>query len=97
MYLFATFSIDYFHSLYIKQNKVMQVTIGLIELIISIVVLLSTGVGVWTNLQTKVTKLSSRVYHLEQSDNELKTILADISTKLHKIELLLAANQIKEK
>ena len=75
----------------------MQVTIGLIELIISIVVLLSTGVGVWTNLQTKVTKLSSRVYHLEQSDNELKTILADISTKLHKIELLLAANQIKEK
>jgi len=49
------------------------------------------------NLQTKVTKLSSRVYHLEQSDNELKTILADISTKLHKIELLLAANQIKEK
>jgi len=75
----------------------MQVTIGLIELIISIVVLLSTGVGVWTNLQTKVTKLSSMVYHLEQSDNELKVILADISTKLHKIELLLAANQIKEK
>jgi hypothetical protein len=75
----------------------MQVTIGIIELIISVIVLLSTGVGVWTNLQTKVTKLSSRVYHLEQSDNELKVILADISTKLHKIELLLAANQIKEK
>ncbi len=92
----ATFSIDYFHSLYFKLNK-MQITIGIIELIISVVVLLSTGVGVWTNLQTKVTKLSSRVYHLEQSDNELKVILADISTKLHKIELLLAANQIKEK
>ena len=75
----------------------MQITIGIIELIISVLVLLSTGVGVWTNLQTKVTKLSSRMYHLEQTDNELKTILADISTKLHKIELLLAANQIKEK
>ena len=75
----------------------MQVTIGIIELIISIVVLLSTGVGVWTNLQTKVTKLSSRVYHLEQSDNELKTILADISAKLHHIELLLASNHIKQK
>ena len=75
----------------------MQITIGIIELIISVLVLLSTGIGVWTNLQTKVTKLSSRMYHLEQTDNELKTILADISTKLHKIELLLAANQIKEK
>ena len=75
----------------------MQLTIGIIELVISTLVLLSTGVGVWSNLQTKVTKLSSRMYHLEQTDNELKAILADISTKLHKIELLLAANQIKEK
>jgi len=31
----------------------MQVTIGIIELVISVIVLLSTGVGVWTNLQTK--------------------------------------------
>ena len=70
----------------------MQITIGIIEVVISLIILLSTGVGVWTNIQTKVTKLSS-----EQSDNELKVILADISTKLHKIELLLAANQIKDK
>ncbi len=75
----------------------MQVTIGIIELVISIIILLTTAVGVWSSLQTKVTKLSSRVYHLEQSDNELKTILADISTKLHHIELLLASNHIKQK
>jgi hypothetical protein len=75
----------------------MQVTIGIIELVISIIILLTTAVGVWSSLQTKVTKLSSRVYHLEQSDNELKTILADISAKLHHIELLLASNHIKQK
>jgi len=75
----------------------MELTIGVFELIISIVVVLSSAVGVWVNLNNQFTKLDSRVYHLEQSDVELKTILADISAKLHHIELLLASNHIKQK
>jgi hypothetical protein len=75
----------------------MEISIGVFELIISIVVVLSSAVGVWVNLNNQFTKLDSRVHHLEQSDNELKTILADISAKLHHIELLLASNHIKEK
>jgi hypothetical protein len=75
----------------------MELTIGVFELIISVVVVLSSAVGVWVNLNNQFTKLDSRVYHLEQSDVELKTILADISAKLHHIELLLASNHIKEK
>lgn len=75
----------------------MELTIGVFELIISVVVVLSSAVGVWVNLNNQFTKLDSRVYHLEQSDVELKTILADISTKLHHIELLLASNHIKQK
>ena len=75
----------------------MEITIGLLEIIISSVVLLSSGIGVWVTLNNQITKLDLRVYHLEQSDVELKTILSDISAKLHHIELLLASNQIKEK
>lgn len=75
----------------------MELTIGVFELIISVVVVLSSAVGVWVNLNNQFTKLDSRVYHLEQSDVELKTILADISAKLHHIELLLASNHIKQK
>lgn len=75
----------------------MEITIGLLEIIISSVVLFSSGIGVWVTLNNQITKLDLRVYHLEQSDVELKTILSDISTKLHHIELLLASNQIKEK
>tara|TARA_R110000851_G_scaffold114167_1_gene239192 strand:- start:1011 stop:1238 length:228 start_codon:yes stop_codon:yes gene_type:complete len=75
----------------------MEVSIGMIELIIGVAVLLATAFGLWVNLNNEVTKLKSRVYHLEQSDAELKGLLADIATRLQHIELLLAANQIKDK
>lgn len=68
-----------------------------IELVITVGVILATAFGLWVNLNNEVTKIKSRVYHLEQSDNDLKILLADISTRLQHIELLLAANQIKDK
>jgi|TARA_B110000967_G_C18787171_1_gene511399 hypothetical protein len=68
-----------------------------IELVITVGVILTTAFGLWVNLNNEVTKLKSRVYHLEQSDSDLKILLADISTRLQHIELLLAANQIKDK
>tara|TARA_B110000091_G_scaffold164440_1_gene175664 strand:+ start:48437 stop:48682 length:246 start_codon:yes stop_codon:yes gene_type:complete len=70
--------------------------ISLIHLILTIVSMGGIVVGVWVNLNNDVTKLKSRVYHLERSDNELKAVLADIVTRLQHIELLLAANKIKE-
>jgi len=75
----------------------MGVTIGMLELIISVVILLATALGMWVNLNNECTKLKSRVYHLEQTDHELKVLLADIAARLQHIELLLASNQIKEK
>ena len=75
----------------------MELTVGVIELIIGVAVILATGIGLWVNLNNDCTKIKSRVYHLEQTDTELKSILADISARLHAIELLLAANQIKDK
>jgi len=75
----------------------MGVNIGMIELIIGVAVILATAVGLWISLNNECTKLKSRVYHLEQTDTELKALLSEISVRLHSIELLLAANQIKEK
>jgi hypothetical protein len=74
-----------------------MVSIGMIELVIGVAVILATAMGLWINLNNECTKIKSRVYQLEQSDSELKSLLADISARLHAIELLLAANQIKEK
>tara|TARA_R100000935_G_C2704044_1_gene111443 strand:+ start:332 stop:556 length:225 start_codon:yes stop_codon:yes gene_type:complete len=74
----------------------MELTIGVIELIIGVAVLLATAFGLWVNLNNECTKIKSRVYHLEQSDTELKAVLSEISVRLHSIELLLAANQIKK-
>ena len=74
-----------------------MVNIGMIELVIGVAVILATALGLWINLNNDCTKIKSRIYHLEQTDTELKTILADISARLHAIELLLAANQIKNK
>tara|TARA_R110000787_G_scaffold145135_2_gene258993 strand:+ start:199 stop:420 length:222 start_codon:yes stop_codon:yes gene_type:complete len=68
-----------------------------IELIIGIAVILASALGLWVNLNNEHTKLKARVYQLERSDSDLKTFLADISARLHAIELLLASNQIKEK
>ena len=70
--------------------------IGLVELILTVAVLLATIFGFWVNLNNEVTKIKARMYHLEDSDAELKAILADISTRLHHIEILLAANKIKD-
>jgi hypothetical protein len=75
----------------------MELTVGVLELIIGVAVLLSTALGLWVNLNNECTKLKSRVFQLEQSDTELKVMFAEISSRLHAIELLLAANQIKEK
>ena len=70
--------------------------IGLVELVLTVAVLLATILGFWVNLDNDVTKIKARMYHLEDSDAELKVILADISTRLHHIEILLAANKIKD-
>ena len=70
--------------------------IGLVELVLTVAVLLATILGFWVNLNNEVTKIKARMYHLEDSDAELKVILADISTRLHHIEILLAANKIKD-
>jgi len=69
----------------------------MVELVIGIAVILAAAFGLWVNLNNECTKIKSRVYQLEASDSELKSILADISTRLHAIELLLAANHIKDK
>lgn len=75
----------------------MDLTIGIIELIIGIAALLATALGLWVNLNNECTKIKSRVYQLEQSDSDIKVALIEISARLHAIELLLAANQIKDK
>ena len=75
----------------------MELTVGMIELVIGVGVVLATAIGLWINLNNDCTKIKSRIYHLEQTDTELKSILADISVRLHAIELLLAANQIKDR
>jgi len=71
-------------------------SIGTVELVITVAVLLATIFGFWVNLNNECTRIKSRMYHLEQSDSELKTLLADISTRLHHIEILLASHKIKE-
>jgi hypothetical protein len=75
----------------------MELTVGVVELIIGVAVLLATALGLWVNLNNECTKIKSRVYQLEQSDTDLKVMLSEISARLHAIELLLAANQIKDK
>jgi len=75
----------------------MNVSIGMIELVIGVVVILAAAFGLYVNLNNECTKIKGRVYHLEQSDNEIKIALADIAAKLQHIEILLASNQIKEK
>ena len=74
----------------------MEITINMLQLLLSTVVILGAAFGLWVNLNNECTKLKSRVYHLEQTDNELKALLADISTRLQHIELLLAENQIRK-
>ena len=75
----------------------MELTIGVVELIIGIAVLLATALSLWVNLNNECTKIKSRVNQLERSDTDIKVTLTEISARLHAIELLLAANQIKDK
>ena len=74
-----------------------MVALTTVEIIIGIVVILAGALILWVNLNNEHTKLTARVHQLEKSDSELKAFLADISARLHTIELLLASNQIKEK
>lgn len=75
----------------------MEITINMLHLLLSVVVIVGSAFGLWVNLNNECTKLKSRVYHLEQTDNDLKALLADIAARLQHIELLLASNRIKEK
>ena len=75
----------------------MEITVNMLHLALSAVVVLASAFGLWVNLNNECTKLKSRVFHLEQTDAELKVLLADIATRLQHIEILLAANQIKDK
>lgn len=75
----------------------MTITLSAIYIIIASLSILGGAVGLWAKISNEITKVKSRVYYLESNDNELKILLADISSKLQHIELLLASNQIKRK
>lgn len=72
-------------------------TINAVQLIFATLAVVGSGIGVWVNLNNDMTKLKTKVYHLEQTDAELKATLAAILAKLQAIEVLLAENQIKSK
>tara|TARA_R100001244_G_scaffold114650_1_gene84966 strand:+ start:345 stop:578 length:234 start_codon:yes stop_codon:yes gene_type:complete len=74
-----------------------NLTIKMGQLIIAVITMLAAAIGVWVNLNNDITKIKSRMYHLEQQDQENKIIFAKILDKLQHIELLLAENQIKSK
>ena len=76
-------------------NAIFDMNIG--HLIIAVATLLGAAVGVWVNLNNDITKLKSRLFHIEQQDQENKIIFAKILDKLQHIELLLAENHIKSK
>ena len=72
-------------------------TMSAAHLILATITLIGAGIGVWVNLNNDMTKLKSRMYHLEQQDQENKAIFTKILDKLQHIEILLAENQIKSK
>lgn len=74
-----------------------MLTMNVAHLIIAVIALIGTGISVWVNLNNDITKLKSRIYHLEQQDQDNKIIFTKILDKLQHIELLLAENQIKSK
>ena len=75
----------------------MTITLSAVYIIIASLSILGGAIGLWVKTQNELTKIKSRVYYLETNDNELKTMLTDVMAKLQHIEILLAANQIKEK
>ena len=75
----------------------MTITLSAIYVILASLSVLGGALALWVKMQNEITKIKSRIYYLESNDNELKILLADISSKLQHIELLLASNQIKRK
>jgi|11_taG_2_1085331.scaffolds.fasta_scaffold31608_3 hypothetical protein len=74
-----------------------MITINILHIIIAGVSVFGAAIGVWVNLNNDITKLKSRVFHMEQQDQDNKVVFAKILDKLQHIELLLAENQIKSK
>lgn len=75
----------------------MTITLSAVYIIIASLSILIGAIGMWVKVQNELTKIKSRVYYLETKDNELKTMLTDVMSKLQHIEILLAENQIKRK
>tara|TARA_R100001369_G_scaffold13806_2_gene28145 strand:- start:427 stop:654 length:228 start_codon:yes stop_codon:yes gene_type:complete len=75
----------------------MTITLSAVYIILASLSVLGGAIALWVKMQNEITKIKSRIYYLESNDNELKILLADISSKLQHIELLLASNQIKRK
>jgi dihydroorotase len=58
-------------------------------------ILLAVGlVGVYVKLHGEVTKLTSRVYSLENGNKKIERSLEQLATDLAEIKLLLARNQM---
>ena len=60
------------------------------------IIVLGTLVGVYVKLNTEISKLKNRVYTLEQSKDEVKDMLKELSEDMAEIKLLLARKQISE-
>lgn len=60
------------------------------------IIVLGSLVGVYIKLNNEISKLKNRVYTLEQSKDEVKEMLKDLSEDVAEIKLLLARKQISE-
>ncbi len=60
------------------------------------IIVLGSLVGVYVKLNTEMSKLKNRIYTLEQSKDEVKEMLKDLSEDMAEIKLLLARKQISE-
>lgn len=52
-------------------------------------------IGTWVKMTNDVTKIQSRLFVLEKSEGEVKTMLHELVTTMHEIKILLAENSIK--
>ncbi len=60
------------------------------EMLVSVIPSLLAVIAVWVNLNKEVEKLKGRVIHLESDKDDMKEMLKEVVTAVHKIELLLA-------
>jgi prefoldin subunit 5 len=60
------------------------------------IIILGSLVGVYIKLNNEISKLKNRVYTLEQSKDEVKDMLKELSEDIGEIKLLLARKQISE-